>query len=135
MTNIIPDEELIIDFARSGGPGGQNVNKVESKVILRWNIERSKAFSDAQKKMIRELLANRINKHGELILSSTEERSQLRNKEKVILKINDLVGGAIIPPKVRRKTKPSRASKMKRLDEKKRQSQKKALRKPPSLSS
>lgn len=131
--NIIPDHELIIDFARSGGPGGQNVNKVESKVIVRWHIGRSKAFDDVEKNRIRELLHNRINKHDELILDSDEERSQARNREKVIYKINDLVGGAIIPPKTRKKTRPSRAAKERRLEGKKRQSAKKESRKKPQF--
>lgn len=134
INNLIPDSELVIDFARSGGPGGQNVNKVESKVIVRWNVEESGAFSDVEKKMIYERLSNRINKDLELFIDCDEERSQLRNREIAIRKINELVGGAIIPPKVRKKTRPSRSQKEKRLEDKKRVGEKKRMRKNPEVS-
>ncbi|MBU1126538.1 aminoacyl-tRNA hydrolase [Patescibacteria group bacterium] len=128
MTQI-PEEELYIEFARSGGPGGQKVNKTESKVTVRWNINASTAFSAIQKTRVHRLLGNRINKDGELAVTAEEERSQHQNRERAIARLQELVAAAIIPPKVRRKTKPSRAQKEKRLQEKKQQSEKKALRK------
>ena len=131
--NPIPEEELMFEFARSGGPGGQKVNKTETKVTVRWNVDKSKAFDDVQKARIRDLLHHRINKHGELMLSSEEERSQIRNRQIVIERLNEMVGGAIIPPKVRKPTKPSRAAREKRLEGKKRVSQKKASRKRPDI--
>ena len=130
---IIPEEELIIEFARSGGPGGQNVNKVESKATIRWNVNISPIYSNEEKERIHNLLSNRINKSGELVVSSEEERSQHQNRERATARLQEMVAGAIIPPKIRKKTKPSRAARERRLEEKHHQSKKKASRRTPKI--
>lgn len=125
---LIPDQELQFDFARSGGPGGQNVNKVESKVILRWNVGSSIIFSAEEKERIRKKLANRLNNNDEIVLQSDEERSQIQNKERAIERLNILVSEAILVPKKRRATRPTHSAKLKRLETKKKHSTMKRLR-------
>ena len=122
--------ELIFSASRSGGPGGQNVNKVSSKVELRFNVMESSLLSAEEKEIIQTKLANKINKEGELILVAQTERSQLANKEKVIEKFYNLLIKALTPQKKRRPTKPSRSSKEKRLVGKKINAEKKSSRKP-----
>lgn len=128
MIKNIPNDEIQIEFARSSGPGGQNVNKVESKVTVRWNVNASPSFSVIEKERINSLLQNRINKDGELVVSSEEERSQSQNRERVIARLQELISSAIIPPKIRRKTKPSLRQKEKRLEAKRQRSEKKSTR-------
>jgi len=120
--------ELHFSASRSSGPGGQNVNKVSSKVELRFHVASSVLLSDAEKEMIGKKLASRINAAGELILVSQAERSQLKNKERVIEKFYLLVSRALTPRKKRKATKPSQASREERLETKRRQSEKKARR-------
>jgi len=121
--------EFEFSTSRSSGPGGQNVNKVSTKVELRFKIVDSLLLSDEEKQVVLIKLANKINKDGELILVSQSERSQLANKEKVIEKFYLLINKALTPQKKRKATKPSRQSKEKRLDIKKGISEKKTLRK------
>ncbi len=125
---LIPDQELQFDFARSGGPGGQNVNKVESKVILRWNVGSSIIFSAEEKERIRKKFVNRLNNNDEIVLQSDEERSQIQNKESVIERLNSLVSEAILVPKKRRATRPTYSAKLKRLETKKKHSTMKRMR-------
>lgn len=115
---MISRSELIIDFARSGGPGGQNVNKTATKAIVRWSVGKSRGFTDAQKNKIRHALRNRLNAQDEIIVSSSEERSQLQNKDRAIARLNNLVHKALVIKKSRRPTKPTRSSKLKRLESK-----------------
>src|SRR4030042_6417462 len=129
MNIIIPEKEMQITFSRSGGKGGQNVNKVETKATLRWDVYNSRALTPEQKYLILHKLHSRITEKGDLILWSQSERSQAQNKEVVIARLNDLVNQALIPEKIRRKTKPTRSSKERRLESKKRISEKKKLRK------
>lgn len=125
----VPESEIQIDFARSGGPGGQNVNKTETKAQLRWNIEASHAFSDSQKARLKKALEKRLTKTGEIVLSSESERSQNQNRDAVIERLQSIVQSALTPKKKRIPTKPTRSAKERRLKEKKKQSRKKRLRK------
>jgi len=120
--------ETDIIASRSGGPGGQNVNKVNSKVELRFSVTLSEFLNDNQKQRILVKLKNRINNDGILILTSQSERTQRSNKQKVISRFTDLLKRALIPPKRRIKTKPTQASKLKRLENKRKHSEKKRLR-------
>ncbi len=119
--------------SRSGGPGGQNVNKVSTKVELRFDLASTSIFSEAKKRILKFKLANRINTDNEMFLVSSVERSQWRNKEKVIEKFFNLIEEALTPVKKRIKTAPTKTSKLKRLEGKKQLSQKKEMRKRPEL--
>ena len=125
---MVPISELRIDFSRSGGPGGQNVNKTSTKVTLRWSVAASRAFSPEQKNQIRAFLRNRINKEDELVLSVETERSQSQNRELAIERLNTLVKKALVRKKIRRPTKPTRASKIKRLEYKRKVAHRKRAR-------
>ncbi len=119
----IPESELEIKFARSSGPGGQNVNRRETKVQVRWNIYNSKFLDEEQKELIRERLRNQVTKEGDIIVESDETRYQPQNKEIAIWRLNELVNRALKKEKKRFPTKPGRAAKERRLEEKKRKSE------------
>jgi ribosome-associated protein len=120
--------EFQFQASRSGGAGGQNVNKVSTKVELRFNVLNSSLLDDVQKAMIQDKLKNQINSEGELIIVSQEERTQLRNKNAVIKKFRDLLKKALFIPKKRLKVKPTAEMIAKRLESKKKISEKKASR-------
>jgi len=122
-------DEFVFQASRSGGPGGQNVNKVSTKIELRFNIAGSALLNDDEKAIISDKLINKINNLGELILVSQSERSQLKNKEKVIEKFYMLINRALTPRKKRLKTKPTKASVEKRLESKRVQAKIKTFRK------
>ncbi len=121
--------ELSFKTSRSSGAGGQNVNKVETSVTVLWNVSESGFFNDYQKDVIQTKLKNRINADGLLFLTVSESRTQLANKNKAIEKVLDLVDNALIIPKKRWATKQSKNQKQKRLDTKKKLSEKKENRK------
>jgi ribosome-associated protein len=127
MKNFSP--ELSFKTSRSSGSGGQNVNKVETSVTAMWNISESAFFTDEEKTLIYNKLKNKINADGILQTTSSEARTQLRNKKIAVEKILEIVNIALIVPKKRIKTKPSKAQIAKRLDNKKRLSEKKESRK------
>lgn len=123
------ENEFIFSTSRSGGPGGQNVNKVSTKVELRLNIIMSSLFTDNEKELIFKKLKNKINKEGELILISQSERTQLMNKLVVTEKFFDLISKTLTVPLKRKSTRPTFTSKMKRLETKRSRSTIKKLRK------
>jgi len=123
------ESEFIYSASRSGGPGGQNVNKVSTKVELRFSVILSSVLSDYEKELINKKLKNKINNEGELILVSQAERSQLGNKIAVTGKFYEIVSKALTIPLIRRATRPTLTSKFRRLDEKKNRGFVKKLRK------
>ncbi len=125
--------EIDYKAVRSSGAGGQNVNKVSSKVELHFNVESSQAFSDEERQRVLAKLNSRLTNNKELILQSDESRSQHKNKQLVTRRFEQIIQEALIKPKPRKKTKPSRAAKLKRLREKKIRSEKKNNRKDPLL--
>ena len=127
----IPGTEVALSYARSGGPGGQHVNKTSSKVVLRWNLRASTALSDADRAWLEEKLASRLTEAGELVLTSDLHREQGRNVESVLARFVTVLRDALKRPKTRRKTKPSRGAQQRRLDQKKRRGDIKRQRRRP----
>ena len=125
---MIPESELEFSFARSSGPGGQNVNKVNSKAILRWNVLDSSILTQEQRDRIFMKLSNRLTKEGDLLVSCDDERDQTKNKKLAQKRLQDLVDKALFVFKKRKKTKISKSVKMKNKESKKRHSDKKRSR-------
>jgi len=125
--------ELTFKTTRSSGPGGQNVNKVSSKVILSFNLQESQGLTESEKATILTKLSSKLTSQGTLVISSEETRSQLKNKELAIKRLITLLSNSLIIPKKRIPTNPTKASKKRNLDTKKQRSNIKNLRKKPGL--
>ena len=128
---IIPEEELVYEYFRSSGPGGQSVNKTATGVRVRFNLEKSEIFTPEGKERIKNALKNRINESGELLVENEETRSQFQNKNKAYERLLTLISEALEEGKERIPTKIPEATKRKRVDDKKKVSEKKNLRKRP----
>lgn len=128
---VIPSADLEMRVARSSGPGGQSVNTTDSKVELRLDLAGTEALTDRQKGLVRDRLGNRITNDDVLILQSNEHKSQHRNREAVRERMRRLLSEALVPPTPRRKTKPSRAAKRRRLENKRHRGEVKRLRQSP----
>jgi len=121
-------KELSFSVSRSGGPGGQHVNKVSTKVTVKFDVNGSKVLTDDQKLVLFQKLASSLTKDGCIVLSAQEKRSQLLNREEVVSKLESMLIKALTPRKRRKPTKPTKGSKEKRITTKKRDSEKKARR-------
>jgi ribosome-associated protein len=124
----IPDEEVSFTTSRSGGPGGQNVNKLETRVTVRFDVAGSPSLSEEQRQRILERLATRITRAGFLQVTSQKHRTQLENREAAVARFAELMAGALREETPRKPTRVSKAAKRRRLDEKRRQSQRKRER-------
>jgi ribosome-associated protein len=129
----IPRNELDVRVSRSSGAGGQHVNKTSSRVEIFWNILASRSLSDEQRARLREKLASRLTTDGSIRVVASDMRSQSRNRDLAEERLADLLRRALIVPRKRRATRPTRAAKEARLESKKRHSNKKRLRKRGSL--
>jgi ribosome-associated protein len=128
INHRIFDSEFEFQVSRSSGPGGQNVNKVNTKVLLRFNVPSSRLLEVDEKSVLMEKLTNKLDGEGNLIIQSQEKRSQIQNKEMVIRKFYDLLLKAFHKKKIRKATKPGKAAIEERLKDKKRISEKKENR-------
>lgn len=124
----IPLAEITLTFIASPGPGGQNVNKVATAALLRFNIVNSRSLPEAVRVRLIAQVGNRLTTQGDLIIKGSRYRTQERNKEDVLNRLREILLRAAIPPKKRKKTKPTKSSKEKRLSNKKLQGEKKTLR-------
>ena len=123
--------ELVFTTSRSSGPGGQNVNKVNSKVTLKFDVQQSVVLIPEQKELILKKISTRLTKEGTLLITAQDKRSQLQNKEEVLQKLDQLLIKIFTPKKQRKATKPSKAAKHARIKDKKQRSEKKQWRQKP----
>jgi len=121
-------KELLFSVSRSSGPGGQHVNKVSTKVTLKFDVNGSRVLTEDQKILLSQKLGSSLTKDGCIVLSAQEKRSQLTNKEEVVNKLESMLIKALTPRKKRKPTKPTKGSNEKRITRKKRDSEKKARR-------
>jgi len=125
---VIPAEEFAWSYARSSGPGGQNVNKVNSKAVLRWNPHLSPALPDPIRERFVTRYGSRLTEEGELIVTSEESRDQRQNADRCLDKLREMIHSVATPPRPRRPTKPTKGSHRRRLADKQQHSQKKQSR-------
>ena len=133
QTVTIRPEEIHVDFIRASGPGGQNVNKVATAVQLRFNVRNSQSLKPEVRERLLRIAGNRVNAAGELIIEARRFRTQQRNREDAMQRLLQMIEKASSPPKVRHKSRPTSASKIKRLNDKKKHAAIKKLRTQASL--
>ena len=131
-TLSIPETELSWTYVRAGGPGGQNVNKVASKAVMRWDVNASPSVPEEVKARLRTQQRGRITTEGELVMTSQRYRDQERNRQDCLAKLCEMLRAATVVPRVRKKKKPTRASKERRLAEKRHRSAAKTTRRKPA---
>ena len=119
---VIPDEDLEWKFIRASGPGGQNVNKVSSAAQLRFLLPQNSTLPAAVQQRLRRLAGQKLNDDGSILIAARSERSQDQNRREALARLEALVREALVTPKIRKKTKPTRASKERRIESKKRRS-------------
>ncbi|MEX0776402.1 MAG: alternative ribosome rescue aminoacyl-tRNA hydrolase ArfB [Phycisphaeraceae bacterium] len=127
-TISLNDDEVRIDFVRSSGPGGQNVNKLSTAAQLRFDVVQSPSLSASVKRRLIALAGSRMTQAGELVIDARRSRSQTANRDDAIARLVELIARAAVPPKPRRKTKPTRGSRLRRLESKKQRGQAKEQR-------
>ncbi|MBQ16303.1 MAG: aminoacyl-tRNA hydrolase [Planctomycetaceae bacterium] len=127
----IPLREFDFEFMRSSGPGGQNVNKVNTKVRLRWSVAGSSSITESLRERIQDKYRRRITVEGEFLVTSQRFRDQERNRADCLEKLAGLIRDVAVARRTRRPTRPTRASKERRLDQKRRRSRRKQLRRSP----
>jgi ribosome-associated protein len=128
---VIPEAELIVEVSRASGPGGQNVNKVASRVTLRWSVADSRVLDEAARVRLLLKLASRLTRGGEVVIHAGASRSQLDNRRAARERLAELVRQGLIVPRERRASRPTRASKKRRLGQKQRRSAIKQRRQKP----
>jgi ribosome-associated protein len=130
---LIPESEFEWSYVRSGGPGGQNVNKVASKAVLRWDLANSPSVPEEVKARLRTQQRRRITSAGELVLNSQRFRDQDRNRQDCLEKLGEMIRQALVAPTPRKKTKPSRGARQARLRDKRHRATAKAARRKPGV--
>ena len=128
---VLPRSEVRAEYSRAGGPGGQHVNRTETRVTLRFNLQESPSIPDVEREGMVQKLAPRLTKAGEVLVSVERHRDRVRNLATAYQRLTELLIGSMERPRQRKKTRPTRASQQKRLDQKKALGDRKRRRRPP----